>query len=349
MGAQETLMKQFAPYPLKNHNTFGFDVTAKSAALASSVKDVQELARAGKLTAGDVLILGGGSNVLIVENPGGLTLLNQIKGIEKIEETADHITVKAGAGEVWHEFVMWAVNRGLGGVENLSLIPGNTGAAPMQNIGAYGVELNSVFQCLDAVNRKTGRLHSFTRKECEFDYRSSIFKTHARDEFVITAVEMRLSKKPKINTSYGAIEAELEKMKISNPTIKEVSEAVTTIRRSKLPDPKELGNSGSFFKNPIVTVEFYEDLANKHPDVIAYPVNGGMKLAAGRLIEMAGWKGKRFNRCGVHDKQALVLVNYGGATGQEVFELSTKIIDDIHSKYGITLEREVNVIPPILA
>lgn len=340
-------MKQFAPYPLKSHNTFGFDVTAKYAVIAQSTNDLINLALAGKLTTDDVLILGGGSNVLLLENPRGLTLLNQIKGIETTRETAEHITVKVGAGEVWHEFVMWAVNRGLGGVENLSLIPGNTGAAPMQNIGAYGVELIQVFQSLEAVNRKTGKLHTFTKEDCEFDYRSSIFKTHARNEYVITSVEMNLTKKPQLNTSYGAIEQELEKNSIVKPSIKDVSNAVIAIRQSKLPDPKMLGNSGSFFKNPIVPVDFFEKLKSKHPDIIAYPVSGGMKLAAGRLIEMAGWKGKRFGQCGVHDQQALVLVNYGGARGEEVFNLSTSIIKDIYSKYGVSLEREVNVIPPV--
>lgn len=339
-------MKQFSPYPLKNHNTFGFAVTAQSAVMAGSEKDIMELAAAGKLSRADVLILGGGSNVLLRENPNGLTLLNQIKGIETTRETAEHVTVKVGAGEVWHEVVMWAVKRGLGGIENLSLIPGNTGAAPMQNIGAYGVELIDVFQSLDAVHRKTGKQRTFTKEECEFGYRSSIFKTHARNAYVITAVEMNLSKKPILNTTYGAIDRELEKKNISRPAIKDVSEAVIAIRQSKLPDPKELGNSGSFFKNPIVSRAFYTKLIADFPDVIAYEVEGGMKLAAGRLIEMAGWKGKRSGACGVHDKQALVLVNYGKATGEEVYQLSTRIIEDIFSKYGVSLEREVNVIPP---
>ena len=338
-------MEKHLSFPLKNHNTFGFDVLAKEAVIAESSKDIIKLAAAGMLTSSSVFILGGGSNVLLQSDVPGLTVINRLKGIEKTEETADHVTVKVAAGEVWHDFVMWAVKRGWGGIENLSLIPGNTGAAPMQNIGAYGVELNTVFQSLEAVSRKTGRLHSFSRKDCEFGYRSSIFKTSARNEYVITAVELRLSKKPTLNTSYGAIEAELDRMQVKNPDIQDVSKAVIHIRQSKLPDPKELGNSGSFFKNPVVPIEFYRDLVKNFPEIIAYEVPGGMKLAAGKLIEMAGWKGKRFGDCGVHEKQALVLVNYGNATGCEVYDLSQKITDDIHHKFGVKLEREVNLVP----
>ncbi|MDR9397975.1 UDP-N-acetylmuramate dehydrogenase [Salibacter sp.] len=328
---------------LSPYNTFGIKARASRLVKVERVEDLQELAKKGELKSKDVLLMGGGSNMLLRNDVDGLVVLNEIPGIEIVDESSDEVFVQVGGGVVWHDFVMWAVGQNLGGVENLSLIPGSVGAAPMQNIGAYGVELKETFWKLEAVHRESGEICTFNKEQCEFGYRSSVFKTSLRNQYVIARVYFRLQKSPHLNTSYGAIETELEKMG-EKPTIKTVSQAVINIRQSKLPNPKEIGNSGSFFKNPIVTKEFYEKLKKQHPDVVAYPVNEGVKLAAGWLIDQAEWKGKTFGHYGVHKKQALVLVNYGGATGEEIYQLSEKIIEDIDSKYGVKLEREVNII-----
>ncbi|KAB1062680.1 UDP-N-acetylmuramate dehydrogenase [Salibacter halophilus] len=328
---------------LSPYNTFGIKALASKLVKVERVEDLQELAKKGELKIEDVLLMGGGSNMLLRNDVDGLVVLNEIPGIEKVDETSDEVFVKVGGGVVWHDFVMWAVGQNLGGVENLSLIPGSVGAAPMQNIGAYGVELKETFWKLEAVHRESGEIHTFNKEQCEFGYRSSVFKTSLRNQYVIARVYFRLQKSPHLNTSYGAIEAELKEMG-EEPSVRTVSQAVINIRQSKLPNPKEIGNSGSFFKNPIVSKEFYEELKKQHPDVVAYPVKEGVKLAAGWLIDQAGWKGKTFGHYGVHKKQALVLVNYGGATGEEIYQLSEKIIEDIDSKYGVKLEREVNII-----
>lgn len=291
-----------------------------------------------------VLVLGGGSNMLFT-HPHDLTVLkNECKGIEIVREDEAQVWVKVMGGEVWHEFVQYTVNKGWGGVENLSLIPGSVGASPIQNIGAYGVEIKDIFESLEAYEIATGEIHIFDLEQCNFGYRESIFKHDLKGKYVIISVTYRLQKNPTVNTSYGAINDELNVMGISSPTVKDVSDAVIRIRQSKLPDPKEIGNAGSFFKNPIVPIATYNNLKEIHPDAPCYPINETeVKVPAGWLIERAGWKGYREHDFGVHAKQALVLVNYGNAEGKDIFKLSERIILDISSKFNIQLEREVNI------
>jgi UDP-N-acetylmuramate dehydrogenase len=289
--------------------------------------------------------LGGGSNLLLTQDFDGLVLRNEIIGKSIVEESENTVLVKIGAGENWHEFVLWAIENNFGGIENMSLIPGSVGASPMQNIGAYGVEIKDVFNHLLAYHIETGETHRFSLEECQFGYRESVFKRGLKNKYVIAEVCFRLEKNRKVNTTYGAIKQELEKNGISSPTIRDVSNAVITIRQSKLPNPAELGNAGSFFKNPVVVESIADDLVKKYPEAPVYPAeNGKKKLAAGWLIEQAGWKGKTVGTCGVHKLQALVLVNYGGSTGQQIYDLSTAIISDVQSKFGVTLEREVNIL-----
>ena len=329
---------------LKPFNTFGIDVNANRFATFSSVEELKSLLTQ-KQANEPLLILGGGSNLLLTKSFEGLVLKNEIKGFELISENEENVIVESGAGEIWHQFVMNCIENGFAGLENLSLIPGSVGASPMQNIGAYGVEIKDVFEYLDAFEISTGQMRRFKREDCEFGYRESVFKNIYKDRFVICKVAFKLSKNPKINTSYGAIESELQKMGILEPTIRDVSNAVIAIRQSKLPDPAVLGNAGSFFKNPVVDERIIEEIKKTYPDVPNYPAEiGKRKLAAGWLIETAGWKGKVVDTCGVHKLQALVLVNYGGSSGKQVYDLSTQIIEDIKSKFGVTLEREVNIL-----
>lgn len=272
-------------------------------------------------------------------------LKNEILGIETVSETAEEVVLKVGSGVEWHAFVRYTVEKGLGGIENMSLIPGSVGASPMQNIGAYGSEIKDSFVSLEALHIESLEIHTFNKEQCQFGYRESVFKRALKDQYIIVSVSYRLSKNPKINTTYGAIQSEIEVMGVEQVTVETVSQAVMNIRRSKLPDPKELGNAGSFFKNPVVPKAVFEGISSNYPDAPHYPQeNGEEKLAAGWLIEKAGWKGKRIGNCGVHERQALVLVNYGGATGNEIYELSGLIIEDIRSKFGVTLEREVNIL-----
>jgi UDP-N-acetylmuramate dehydrogenase len=273
----------------------------------------------------------------------GLVIKNEIGGIEVVDETSEHYLIKSGAGVVWHQLVLHCIENGYAGIENLSLIPGNVGAAPMQNIGAYGVELKNVFQSLEAVEMATGNVVEFSGSDCEFGYRESVFKRKLKGQFIISSVTLKLNKQPNINTSYGAIEQELERLGISSPTIQDVSRAVINIRQSKLPDPKELGNSGSFFKNPVVPTAKYEELRSTYPNIPGYPSDVNTKLAAGWLIEHCGWKGKVVGNTGSHAKQALVLVNYGNASGKEIFDLSEQIMQSVYDTFGVQLEREVNV------
>lgn len=292
-----------------------------------------------------LLVLGGGSNMLFVRDFDGFTLRNAIRGIERVAEDEQHVVLKVGGGEVWHDFVKFAIAHGLGGIENLSLIPGSVGASPIQNIGAYGAEISDVFESLEAVEVATGRLRRFSHAECAFGYRDSIFKQELKGKYVIVTVSFRLAKTPVINTRYGAIESALAAQNIDSPTLKDVSDAVIAIRRAKLPDPAEIGNGGSFFKNPIISKKQYDALCEEYAQMPSYPVDARrVKVPAGWLIDQAGWKGKRFGACGVHAHQALVLVNFGGATGAEVFALSQRIIEDIFERYAIRLEREVNLI-----
>ena len=298
-----------------------------------------------------VFILGGGSNILLTKHFNGLVLKNEIKEIAEIREDAGHVYVKAGAGEQWHDFVLYCLRHNWAGVENLSLIPGNVGASPMQNIGAYGVELAEVFWNLEAFHLKDKRTVTFTLSDCQFGYRDSVFKNKYKDQFVILNVTFRLRKKPIYHTSYGAIQQELEKMGVKELSIHAISQAVINIRSSKLPDPAVVGNAGSFFKNPEVPVSKYESLKKSFPEIVAYPlVTGNYKLAAGWLIEHCGpaegvsWKGFREGDAGVHPMQALVLVNYGNAMGNTIYELSERILRSVKAKFGVSLEREVNII-----
>lgn len=324
--------------------TFGIVVKAAQFAKFSSVEELK-LILSQKEKEIPFMILGGGSNVLFTKDFDGLILKNEILGFEIVEKTGDEVYVKAGAGENWHSFVIRTIGLNLGGLENLSLIPGNVGASPMQNIGAYGREIKDVFHALEAYHIETGEIHIFYNKDCAFGYRESIFKNKYKNQYIILNVTYKLSKSHHLNTSYGVIEEELKKQGISSPTIKDVSNAVIAIRRSKLPDPKEIGNAGSFFKNPVIATKQYEQLKTTYPDMPSYPAGEGMiKLAAGWLIEQAGWKGKTFDQYGVHKLQALVLVNYGSATGNEIYQLSTQIIESIKEKFGVVLEREVNTI-----
>lgn len=327
---------------LKQYNTFGISAVAKKFATFSSIPELRAVL--SKKEEEPLLILGGGSNILFTKDFDGLVLQNKIKGFEIVKETDDFTLVKAGAGESWHQFVLHCIENGLGGVENLSLIPGSVGASPMQNIGAYGVEIKDVFNELEAYHIPTGEIQTFNKEDCSFGYRESVFKNEKKGQYIITSVTYALTRNHELNTKYGAIEEELAKMKISSPTIQDVSNAVIAIRSSKLPDPKTIGNAGSFFKNPIVELKDLERIQKVHSTVPNYPApNGRIKLAAGWLIDQAGWKGRTFESYGVHKKQALVLVNYGACTGNQIFDLSKEIIEDIWDKFGIRLEREVNI------
>lgn len=330
---------------LKPYNTFGIDVSAKLFGEFSSTEELKSILNDKKYSNEELLILGGGSNVLFTKNQNGLVLHNQIKGIEKVEEDEDSIVLAGGSGNEWHEFVLHAINSDLGGLENMSLIPGSLGASPMQNIGAYGVEVKDHFEWLEAYHIESGEIHRFDNQKCEFGYRESVFKRALKGQYIIVKVAFRLAKHHQLNTSYGAIEQELEKLNLSSPTIKNVSDAVIKIRQSKLPDPKEIGNSGSFFKNPVIDNETFQKIKAQFPTIASYPSGSNKtKVAAGWLIDQAGWKGKTINNYGVHKNQALVLVNYGGATGKQIYDLSTEIIQSVNEKYGIELEREVNIL-----
>ncbi len=275
----------------------------------------------------------------------GIVIHIKTKGIEILSEDDNYAYVKASSGEVWHDFVLWCLDQNLGGIENLSLIPGCVGAAPIQNIGAYGVELKDVFTELEAMDLEDGSRRIFTYDECRFAYRDSIFKGEEKNHYAIISITLRLNKQHVLNTSYGAIEEELSRMGVKSPGIRDISNAVINIRKSKLPDPAEIGNAGSFFKNPEIAESYFEELKAKHPEIVAYKTSTGMiKIAAGWLIEKCGWKGIRSGQVGMHAKQALVLVNYGGASGEELIMHADKVIESVHEKFGILLEKEVNVI-----
>jgi UDP-N-acetylmuramate dehydrogenase len=332
---------------LKGYNTFGIDVKARFFSSFHNLDELEELTdHAAKQKAKDgQLILGGGSNILFTKDYDGTVLKNEITGIEELHEDDEYVFVKCGAGENWHRFVQYCINRNWAGVENLSLIPGNTGASPMQNIGAYGVEIKDVFWSLEAFHLHDKMVKTFTISDCEFGYRESVFKKKFKGQFVILSVTFRLRKHPIFHTSYGAIEQELDKMKVKELSIRVISDAVIAIRSSKLPDPKVIGNAGSFFKNPEILHPKFELLKKEFQDIVGYPLlNGNIKLAAGWLIEQCGWKGYRKGDAGCHDKQALVLVNYGHATGSEVFDISQEIAAGVYAKFGVELEREVNII-----
>lgn len=330
-------------FSLKNHNTFGIDVKATGFV---SVKTIADLKNAlNNSTYGDKFILGGGSNMLLTKNVDALVIHINLKGKEVVNQNENEVCVKAFAGENWHEFVVWCLEHDFGGIENLSLIPGSVGATPIQNIGAYGVEIKDIFVSCDALNVITGDIKTFLNSECQFGYRESIFKQNLKDSYIILSVTLKLtSKNHDIKTNYGAISTELNRLNIENPTIKDVSNAVIAIRESKLPNPKEIGNSGSFFKNPIIKKSHYLKLLENFTEMPHYPVSEfEVKVPAGWLIEHAGFKGKTFKNYGVHNKQALVLVNYGNASGNDILNLAKLIQHTIDRLFGIKIEMEVNV------
>lgn len=327
------------------YNTFGISAFASQFVEVTSVSQLQNLIQDKTIFENSVLILGGGSNILFTKDYKGLVLKNSLKGIEVTKEDENHIWVKAAGGEIWHDLVMHCVNKNWGGIENLSLIPGTVGAAPMQNIGAYGVEIKDTFEELEAINIQTGELEKFNNEQCKFGYRESIFKHEAKGKYFITSVTFKLNNKPVLNTSYGDIETLLKEWHVTKPTIADASKAVIAIRQSKLPDPAVLGNAGSFFKNPVIEFSVFEKLQKNYPTLKSFPApDGKVKIPAAWLIEQAGWKGKRFGNIGVHEKQALVLVNYGSGTGKELIDLANKIIDSVKEKFGVALTPEVNII-----
>lgn len=331
-------------FSLKNHNTFGIDVAAKRFVSITSVEELQELLVHHKNE--NLFLLGGGSNMLLTQDVKSLVVHLNLRGITIEKETDDVVWVAGMAGENWHEFVLWTLKNDFGGLENLSLIPGNVGTTPVQNIGAYGVEIKDTMVYCEAVALNTGALVKFSNEACKFGYRDSIFKQEAKNKYAIVKVVFELSKRNhKRNTSYGAIESALESKGITQPSIQDVSDAVISIRSEKLPDPKVLGNSGSFFKNPVIPKTQYQDLLKNFPAMPHYIVNETLvKVPAGWLIEQAGFKGKKIGHAGIHEKQALVLVNYGGATGAEIWALAQHIQQTVFEKYNIFIEAEVNVI-----
>ncbi len=323
-------------------NTFGIDVNAKRFVNITSVYELQQLVKKEK----DLFLLSGGSNMLLTKDIEELVVHLNITGISIDNENDSNVNLTVNAGENWHNFVLWCVSNNYGGIENLSLIPGNVGTCPIQNIGAYGVEVKDVITKVEAIEIATGKLVSFSNNDCEFGYRNSIFKNTHKGKYIITSVSFCLQKQPhQLNTSYGAIEKQLDSNSIKKPTIKDVSEAVINIRNSKLPNPKDIGNSGSFFKNPVISTTHFKSLLEKYPEIPNYPISEHeVKVPAGWLIEQSGFKGKRFGDAGVHDKQALVLVNHGNASGKEIYELAKTIQQTIQENFSINLEIEVNVI-----
>lgn len=331
-------------FSLKNYNTFGIEAKAKQFVAVHNTAELRSILEQNKSET--KFILGGGSNMLLTKDIDALVIHVDLKGKKIIKEDEDFVWVESQAGENWHEFVLWTIDQNLGGLENMSLIPGNVGTTPVQNIGAYGAEIKDTFVSCEAMTIENQETKTFTKDECHFGYRESVFKNEAKDQYVITSVVFKLTKRNhKINISYGDISGELAKNNITNPTLKDVSNAVIAIRQSKLPDPKELGNSGSFFKNPILLKSDFEKIHQQFPEMKYYDVSATeVKVPAGWLIEQAGFKGKRFGDAGIHKNQALVLVNYGNATGQEILDVSKTIQDTIFKTFGIHIEAEVNVI-----
>ena len=332
-------------FSLRAFNTFNIDVLCSAFAQIPTIDALSAVLQHGELGAMPRLILGGGSNLLFTKDFDGLALKVAIEGIYTLRENDDFVWVKAGAGERWHNLVLHCVENRWGGIENLSLIPGCVGAAPIQNIGAYGAELKEVFDSLEAVNLASGKIEVFTNAQCRFGYRDSIFKNKLKDKYCIVSVTLCLHKHPLLNTQYGAIDHTLKEMGVAQPTLKTVSEAVCHIRRSKLPNPAVIGNAGSFFKNAEVDKEVFDVLHAHHPAMPHYRLtNGKVKIPAGWLIEQCGWKGKRNGQAGVHHRQALVLVNYGTATGDEILSLAHNIQASVKKQFGIALMPEVNVV-----
>ncbi len=337
-------MKILENIPLKAYNTFGIAVKAKHFVEVTSLLQLQKVLQLSAFP--NRFILGGGSNILLTKDIDALVVHLNLKGISIDHEDDDTVVLKVMAGENWHELVLWTLARGYGGLENLSLIPGNVGTAPIQNIGAYGVELQDIFVGCEAMVVENQELEDFSKKDCQFGYRDSIFKNKEKGKYIITSIRVRLTKKNhNLRTFYGAIEEQLKKMEVITPTIQDISDAVIAIRKIKLPDPEVIGNSGSFFKNPVVPKKVFEAIQKKHPQVPFYDMGESqIKIPAGWLIEHCGYKGKRLGDAGVHEKQALVLVNYGNATGEEILNLATEVQKAVKTKFGIAIHPEVNII-----
>jgi len=330
---------------LKNLNTFGVDVKSKYFVEIYSEEELKQALNSEKYSNYQKFILGGGSNILFTKNFDGIVIKNSIPGIKIISEGDKNIIIESGAGVVWDELVQYCVDRNYGGIENLSLIPGSVGAAPIQNIGAYGQELTNTLFELNGILIETGEEKIFNNSECKFSYRNSIFKNELKDKFIITFVKLKLAKNPQVNLTYNPVKEEAEKRHIQNPTIKDIRKIVIDIRKNKLPDPNEIGNAGSFFKNPVITLKKYDALKKVYSDLTYFPVDeNNVKVSAARLIEICEWKGKRIGNVGTYDKQPLVIVNFGGASGAEVYAVAMKIKDDVNRVFGITLKNEVNII-----
>lgn len=339
-------MKLIQNQSLQSYNTFGVPAMARYFAPIGDSSVLEEMIRGKKFEYLPKLVIGGGSNILFVKDFGGIVFHMEIPGIEIVREDDTHVWVRSGSGTVWHNLVLFAVERGLHGIENLSLIPGQVGAAPIQNIGAYGVELKDVFESLEAISLETGEIRIFTSKECGFGYRESIFKRKLKGIYAITYVTLRLNKRPNFNIEYKGIKEMLTEMRVDMDkiTARDISNAVIRIRTRKLPDPAKIGNAGSFFKNPEIPAEEYENLKNQYPDIPGYPVSeSSIKIPTAWLIEQSGWKGITRERVGTYEKQPLVLVNRGGATGKEIYALSEEIMKSVNEKFGIKLDREVNI------
>lgn len=331
---------------LKSYNTFGVEALARFFTEVNSEEELIKVLQNDKIKNVPILFLGGGSNIFFTQNFDGIVIKLNIKGIEEKYIDEEKVLVTAKAGENWHHFVQFCIDKNYGGLENLSLIPGNVGTCPIQNIGAYGVEIKDYFKSCKALNLRNLHAENLNKEDCHFGYRDSIFKREAKGKYAILEVSFLLSRNNhSLKTEYGDIQSELERMNVRNPTIQDVSKAVIRIRESKLPDPKIIGNAGSFFKNPTISRKDFEILENKFTDIRGFENENGIKVPAGWLIEKAGWKGKQIGNIATHEFQSLVIVNKTGlATGQEIFDFSQKIIDSVEEKFGITLEREVNVI-----
>lgn len=338
-------MKILENVSLKSFNTFGIDAKARFFVETTQPHEFEAILSDNRVQYLPKVILGEGSNVLFTQNFAGLVIRNAIKGIQTLDETQDFIWLQAHAGENWHDFVIHCVNQNYGGIENLSLIPGTVGAAPIQNIGAYGVELKDTFMQLEALNLKNGNRTIFNYQDCQFGYRDSIFKNQFKNQYAILSLVLKLNKKPALHLEYGNIKDMLTNMQVKEPTIKTVSDAVMQIRRSKLPDPKQLGNAGSFFKNPIISTLEFEYLKQSYPKIPSFHAGDNeIKIPAGWLIEQCGWKGKRIGNIGVYEKQALILINYGQGTGPEIKALAEQIQKSVQEQFGILLSPEVNFI-----
>ena len=332
-------------HPLLHYNTFGIKAEAASFAILEQENQLPQIIE--QAAGQPIFILGGGSNIIFKEKVDGLVLLNKIQHISIERIMHDEVIIGAGAGVNWHWLVLWSLKQGFGGLENLALIPGTVGAAPIQNIGAYGVEFKDVFESLEAYDLETGKRHYFTYDDCQFSYRDSFFKQkNIAGKFYLSKIFLRLSTdQHKINKNYGIIQQTLNSWNITKPTPSDIAAAVINIRRNKLPDWHKLANAGSFFKNPVITKEAQENLLKTHPALPSFSMKNGMvKLAAAWLIDQCGWKGKRVKNVGCYEKQALVIVNYGGATSREILSFSDQIIHSVEDKFGLTLEKEVRLI-----